>query len=140
MPVIHLGVSDIQYATGDKTTGDVAEILEEKYHIMQVLYEQHKEDIAADLEKSLSGALENMMAGAPPPNKPFGTAEAAIEDRFRRFLSEGEIEQLGYPGVPTQAALEGVSHRLSHPYAKRGPRKSFIDTGLYESSFACWIG
>ena len=137
MPVIHLGVSDVPYSAGDKTTGDVAEILEEKYHIMQVFYEQHKEDVAADLEQSLSGAMENMLAGAPPPNKPFGSAEAAIEDRFRRFLSEAEMDRLGYPGVPTGAALMGVNHRMK--INKGSPRPSFVDTGLYESSMVCWI-
>jgi len=137
MPVIHLGVSDIPYAEGTQTTGDVAEILEDKYHVMQVFYEQHKEDVAADLESSLAGQLENMMAGAPPPNKPFGSAESAIEDRFHRFLSEGEIEKLGYPGIPTQAALSGVNHRLK---SKKGSRRpSFIDTSLYLNSFVAWI-
>lgn len=137
MPVIHLGVSDLSYATGDKSTGDVAEILEGKYHIMEIFYQQHKEDIAADLEKAISGALENMMAGAPPSNKPFGSAEGVIEDRFRRFLSEAEMDRLGYPGVPTGAALSGVNHRTK--IKKGAPRPSFIDTGLYESSMVCWI-
>jgi hypothetical protein len=137
MPVIHLGVTDIPYTEGTQTTGDVAEILEDKYHVMQVFYEQHKEDVAVDLEKSLSGQLENMMAGSPPPNKPFGSAESAIEDRFKRFLGEAEMDALGYPGVPTSAALRGVSHRMN---IKKGPpRPSFIDTGLYQSSMVCWI-
>jgi hypothetical protein len=137
MPVIHLGVTDVTYATGAKTTGDVAEILEDKYHIMQVFYEQHKEDVAEDLEQSLSGAMESMMAGAPPSNRPFGSAEAAIEERFKRFLSEAEMDALGYPGVPTAAALAGVSHRFK---TKKGsPRPSFIDTGLFQSSFVVWI-
>ncbi len=137
MPVIRLGVSDIPYATGDKSTGDVAEILESKYHIMEVFYQQHKEDVAADLENSISGALENMMAGSPPPNKPFGSAEAAIEDRFKKFLGDAEMDALGYPGVPTGAALRGVSHRMK--INKGSPRPSFIDTGLYQSSMVCWI-
>jgi len=137
MPVIHLGVADLPYAEGDKTTGDVAEILEDKYHIMQVFYEQHKEDIAEDLKVAAAGALENMIAGGPPPNRPFGSAEAAIEDRFRRFLSEAEMDRLGYPGVPTAAALIGVNHRLK--ITKGSPRPSFIDTGLYESSMICWV-
>jgi hypothetical protein len=137
MPVIHLGVTDIPYSEGTQTTGDVAEILEDKYHVMQVFYEQHKEDVAVDLEKSLSGQLEDMMAGAPPPNKPFGSAESAIEDRFKRFLSEAEMDALGYPGVPTGAALRGVSHRTQ---TKKGPpRPSFVDTGLYQSSMICWV-
>ena len=101
MPVIHLGVTDIPYTEGTQTTGD-AEILEDKYHVMQVFYEQHKEDVAVDLESSLADQLENMMAGSPPPNKPFGSAESAIEDRFRRFLSEAEMDRLGYPSVPQQ--------------------------------------
>jgi hypothetical protein len=137
MPVIHLGVADVPYTEGTQTTGDVAEILEDKYHVMQVFYEQHKEDVAADLEKSLSGQLENMMAGAPPPNKPFGSAESAIEDRFKRFLSEAEMDRLGYPGVPTGAALRGVNSRLK---VKKGPpRPSFIDSGTYEASMVCWV-
>jgi len=137
MPVIHLGVTDIPYAEGTQTTGDVAEILEDKYHIMQVFYEQHKDDVAADLESAIVGQLENMMAGSPPPNKPFGSAESSIEDRFRRFLSEAEMDSLGYPGVPTAAALNGVNHRMK--INKGSPRPSFIDTGLYQSSMVCWI-
>ena len=137
MPIIHLGVVDIPYTEGTQTTGDVAEQLEDKYHIFQVFYEQHKEDVATDLESSLAGQLENMMAGSPPPNKPFGSAESAIEDRMKRFLSEGEMEKLGYPGVPTGAALRGVNSRLK--IKKGAPRVSFIDTGLLESSMVCWV-
>jgi hypothetical protein len=137
MPVIHLGVVDIPYSNAPTSTGDVAETLEDKYHIMQVFYEEHKDDIASDLESSLAGQLENMLAGAPPPNNPFGSANSAIEDRFKRFLSEAEMDRLGYPGVPTQAALRGVNHRLG--INKGSPRPSFIDTGLYESSMVCWV-
>jgi hypothetical protein len=37
------------------------------------------------------------------------------------------------------AALHGVSHRFKHPYARRARRPSFIDTGLYQNSFAAWV-
>jgi len=146
MPVLHLGVIDQPYneppgkghnRTGAKTTGDVAKILEGKYHIMEIFFEEHKEDIAKSLEISLQGALENLLNNSPISGKPFERASAQIENRFKKFISEGEIERLGYPGIPTRAALRGVNHRLDK---KRGPRRpSFIDTSLYENSFKAWV-
>jgi hypothetical protein len=163
MPTLHLGVLDVGYVQTESapkrapkrprkgphkahakkyqniSTGDVAEILESKYHPMEIFFEQHKEDIAADLEGSLAGALESLLMGAPPSLDAFGSATSQIEDRFKKFLSEKEMEGLGYPGVPTKAALMGVSHRFLHPYKKRPPRPSFIDTGLYQASFKSWV-
>ena len=149
MPVLHLGVIDLPYVTapkrrqrkasaGTKTTGDVAGWLENKYHPMEIYYETHKQDIfAAEIEKSLEGALESIMLGAPPTLDPFGSATSAIEDGFKKFLTNKEMETLGYPGVPTQAAIEGINHRLK---LRRGPRRpSFVDTGLYLASSKAWV-
>lgn len=148
MPVLHLGVIDMPYneapgvghnsrKTPNETTGDVAEILENKYHIMEVFFEEHKEGIAQDLEVSLAGALENLLMGAPARVAPFGQASAKIENRFKKFLSEKELDRLGIPGVPTKASLMGTSSRFK---GKKGtPRPSFIDTGLYENSFKAWV-
>ena len=138
MPVLHLGVIDVPYARrGGKTTGDVAEILEAKYHVMEVFYRQNDAHVARSLEKSVAGALESLLLGAPPSIDAFGAGTSRIEDRFKQFLSRREIEKLGYPGVPTGAALRGVSHRFKK---KRGGRRpSFIDTGLYQSSFKAWV-
>jgi hypothetical protein len=59
---------------------------------------------------------------------------------FSNFLALQEVEKLGIPGVPTQAALKGISHRLKHPYRKSNPRRpSFVDTGEYMRSAAFWI-
>lgn len=150
--ILHLGVVDLPYSNpptkrhrskvprGAETTGDVAGWLETRYHVMENFYELHKDDIAADLEDGLAGALENILTGAAPfTNNPFGSAESKIEERFRDFLTNREMETIGYPGVPTQAALDGVSHRFKNPYKKRAPRPSFIDTGLYQSSEKTWI-
>lgn len=155
MRILHLGVIDIPYVDKEKpaarrkrlkagkppapdelTTGDVAEILEDKYHVMEVFYEVHKDDVAKDLEESVAGALETIMMGGPSDIDPFGGATSKIDERFTDFLTNREMEKLGYEGVPTQAALEGVNHRLKHPYAKKNKRRpSFIDTGLYQASF-----
>jgi len=151
--ILHLGVYDVPYAqapkrhqpksgsAGTQTTGDVAGWLEGRYHVMEIFAQEKGDDIAAALESSLAGALESAFMGAANMNNfdPTGAAMSEIEDRFKTFLSSQEIEKLGYPGVPTQAAKDGVNHRLKHPYRKRAARPSFIDTGLYQASFKAWI-
>lgn len=153
---MHLGVTDILYNTPPKvvkkggrhglrnppviSTGDVAEILEDKYHVMRVFSEVHKPFIAKALEKGLAGALESLLSGAPASLDPFAEGLSAIEDRFKQFLARKEMDRLGYPGVPTQASLDGVNHRFLHPYAKANKsRPSFIDTGQYVASFKAWF-
>ena len=119
------------------STGDVAEWLESEYHVMETFARMNEENIAKYLENSLAGSLENTMMGAPPAANPYAGAESAIEDRFKQFLLLNEIEGSGIPGVPTTAAMKGVNHRLKS--GKGSPRPSFIDTGLYESSFVAKV-
>jgi hypothetical protein len=140
MPILHLGVIDQPYAEGAKSTGDVAEILESKYEVMGKFAEKHEQDIAGDLENSLEGVLENMMLGGPTvaPDQAFAAGTSAIEHRFKQFLSLKEMDSLGVPGVPTQAALAGKSKRFKSGYGPK-PRPSFIDTGLYQANFKAWI-
>ncbi len=151
--ILHLGVVDIPYAqaprrnqrkagtAGTQTTGDVAGWLETRYHVMEIFVEVKREDIAADIEGALQGALESVLMGAGSFNvvDPSGAAMSAIEDRFKTFLSMKEIESVGVPGVPTMAAQRGVNHRLKHPYRRRAARPSFVDTALYQASFKSWM-
>ncbi|WP_321913577.1 hypothetical protein [Paraburkholderia sp. J11-2] len=126
--------------SGTKTTGDVAEILEEKYGVMDAFMFAHEPDVAHELEDALAGELENMLMGAPLASNPFQKAESAITAMFKQFLSTAAIEHMGIESVPTLAALDGVNHRLKHPYAKGNPRRpSFIDTGMYQSHFVAWV-
>ena len=157
MTTLHLGVIDISYgpppsagkrrkghnsiAANIKTTGDVADILEAKYHIMEVFFEDLGIDlIAKSLEKSVEDAMNDIAAGAPPQGiRLTQQAEQEMETAFRIFIDQQELDGV-VPGVPTAAALKGVSHRLSHPYAKGNPsRPSFRDTGQYQASFRAWI-
>lgn len=169
MTTLHLGVVDIPYVEGPAplkklvqrvgrrkdrthdenteglgpeggvTTGDVATFLENKYHVMESFYELHGQGIADDLADSLQGALETILQGGPMPVDPYAAGTAQIENRFREFLSSGEIEQLGIPGVPTKAALEGRSKRFKSGRNPKGRRPSFIDSGLYESAERAWV-
>jgi hypothetical protein len=161
---LHLGVIDIPYSDyqssqkvakakkgkankpikassgATKTTGDVAEILEEKYGILDSFAFARLPDIAKALEESIAGELESMLMGAPTSGNPFKSAESAIATMMKQFVSSQAIEHMGIEGVPTQAALNGVSHRLKHPYAKGNSRRpSFMDTHLMVNSYVAWF-
>lgn len=153
---LHLGVIDHPYAypqpaarkgkrkpkrsTPSITTFDVAEILEAKYHVMQNFFEVDKLFVMRALETGLAGTLEDLLQGAPTSGDPFASAGDDIGDRFKQWLSMGGMEKIGYPGVPTAAALAGVNHRFQHPYAKANKRRpSFIDTGQYQAAFKAWV-
>jgi hypothetical protein len=168
MPILHLGVIDIAYIapqpTGPQrkapkrvpkkprakiharwrakyanlTTGDVAEILEAKYHIFQNFYQIHEQDVANDVTDSMQGAVESYLMGAPLNLNPFGSATSSIENRMKQFLANSEMEKIGFPGVPTQAALEGFNPRFKNP--RTGVRRpSFIATGLLQASMTAWV-
>jgi hypothetical protein len=155
VPVLHLGVNDIPYVnaprkgqnkpTADtKTTGDVGEILEAKYHVMEIFANVHEADIVSDLESGLAGALENLLMGAPPSTDPFGAAASKIEGRMKDFITNREMDALGYPGVPTQAALDRAagkarSSRKSKKRKSNAEAVSFYDSGLYQSSMKAWV-
>ena len=125
------------------TTGDVAEILEARYHVIELFVEEVGVHL---IEKAVGRAVQNAIAdlfsGAPAPEgvSPARDANAEIEETFRHFIDQKELDGV-VPGVPTAASLAGVNHRLKRPYAKSNPpRPSFKDTGLYQASFKVWGG
>jgi hypothetical protein len=120
------------------TTGDVAAILEARYGVMKTFVDIHMPDITKALEKSVAGAIKNAMVGAPTPVSITEQGMSTIQASFKNFLAQREMD-FRVRGVPTAAALMGVSHRFKHPYARRASRPSFIDTGLYQSSFRAWV-
>jgi hypothetical protein len=160
---LHLGVIDAPYVPPaltpsgksskakwpNKTTGDVADILEAKYHVMEVFDELHHRDIVADLERSLKAATANLavkqqlaQSGAKvritrADIDPYRDAEQQIGKMFRDFITGREMDGL-FNGVPTKAALKRKSARFKSGVAPK-ERPSFVDTGLYEASFRAWI-
>jgi hypothetical protein len=121
-----------------RTTYDVARILEAKYHIMEVFYEAHADEINQQVLDAYTGAVETAIMRGRLPTLHLTGVDTVKKD-FNDFLDQEQMATLGVPGVPTQAALHGVSHRFKRPYVKRARRPSFIDTGLYESSFIAWV-
>lgn len=135
--IIHLGVIDIPYDEG-ASTGSVAEELEDNYGVMAGFVELHIADVANAVTDSLAGSLESLMMGAPLRANPLDGAMSKIEQGFRTYLDQEEIAKLGRDGVPTKAAIEGKSTRFKRKFGPRRP--SFIDSGLYQSSFKAWVG
>ncbi len=141
MTVLHLGVVDLPHPGGEKsglTTGDLAEILEGKYGLYSSFVEDEAEMIAGAVTESLGDAVDNILAGLTPSANPFAAAEQEVRQQFINFLDTRQIESLGIPGVPTQAALDGVNHRRGK--VGHGPRRpSFIDTGTLRIATAAWV-
>lgn len=140
MPTLRLGVVDFPHTGVGKqplTTGELAEILENKYHIMAHFAEIHGDDIAKALEDGLEGVLTNMLLGGPPPANAFDGGTSAIDAMFRHFIAAKEMDALGYPGIPTLASLQGVSSRFKTRHGP--PRPSFIDSGQYQAAFKSWV-
>lgn len=140
MPTLHLGVEDVAYsdpdAPGAVTTGEVAEILEKKYHVMEVFFELYQKKIADELGESIAERLEAMMQGAPAQAIDSISVDA-LSLMFGRYLSSGEWEQVS--GQRIAAAHAGVSHRKKDK-KRAGSRVAFVDTGLYRKSFRAWLG
>lgn len=142
MTTLHLGVLVQPYRARTPkarpvTTGDVAEFLESKYHLMASFAHVHRQDILDAVEYSVAGGMESMLMGRQVDL--WGSATQEIQQMFRDFINSKESENIGIPGTPTAAAIAGVSHRRKHPYAKRNPRRpSFRDTGLFVGSFRAW--
>lgn len=142
MTILHLGVVDVPYQVGKnaKTTGDVADILERKYKIMTKFWQAHGQDYIDALVQGSVQAMEQTITGRRPARSDVRTTLSQMQHGFRQFISTREVERVGIKGVPTQAALRGVSHRRRHPYARSNPRRpSFRDTGQYMASFRAWI-
>jgi len=123
------------------TTGDVAQWLEDKYHLIETFYNIYEDDFGDSILLSYDQAVEDLLLGKPnfsfDAGKMYASALSKMENMFKQSLSQQKFDGL-IAGVPTQASLDGVNHRLK--IKKGAPRPSFIDTGLYEATFKAWAG
>ena len=155
-----LGVENVAYsdpdASGATTTAEVAEILEEKYHVMRVFVELHGQEIADVIGQGIADDLEALANDERIGKQMLMGSMGKIESGFRDYLGADEWQQTS--GQTIAAAQNGVSHRFKNAQnrtvsaksvvkagggmgltivatKKRGPRPAFIDTGLYSASF-----
>ena len=135
--------------SGAKTTGEVAEILEKRFGVMETFYVARQEQIGNMLAESVVNAIETLVTTGRHVNPTFGGAQK-IEAEFRAFLDKNEMaklvaglsegERAALSGTFDGAGKSGVSHRKKHPYAaKNKSRPAFVDTGLFRSAFRAWL-
>lgn len=137
---LHLGVLEMPYGNHPETTGEVAEWLENRYHVMELFAEDvGSETIEKAFEESAQAAIEDLFSGARVEDVNLTLdATEMIQTEFRKFIDEKKLDFV-VPGVPTKASLEGVNHRFKHSHAKGNPvRPSFKDTGTYSAAFRAW--
>lgn len=144
--VLEVAYSDAHGGDGQATsttTGEVATLLEQRYHVMQTFFDLRKGQIAEALADGMAVRLQDLFRGSPTPGSPLHGAEQKIESMFRQFLDANEMQKLAMAisGLPlSAAAAKGVSHRKKMPFAKKNkPRPAFVDTGLYRASFRATI-
>ena len=147
MTTLNLGVLDIPRQTfvegrpvdsaSPLMMSELADILEDKYHVFEHFWQMHKEEIASELISAMNKEL--FQKGSGRRIQFTNRALTEIKNKFSRFITMKEMDALGYPGIPTKASLAGINHRMKHPYAKRPARPSFIDTGQYMASFIAWL-
>lgn len=131
---ISLGVVEVPYAEGGKNTGEVAEILESKFGIMQKFADQNIEQIADFVVDGVLGAIESRFAGAPESFDVFAGAMANIEDRFQEFIDRKEH------GIHTKSEDQPLSGaRKKRQYRRVSAKTPFVDSGLYRNNFKAWV-
>lgn len=133
-----LGVVDMPYDYGDTsaTTYEVAENLQDQYQLFTHFFETHKKEICAEVGEALAWSLINHIQHGAPLTQ--GELLGETMQQFNIFLEQEEMAGLSVDGVPTLAALEGKNSRMKIERGERRP--SFIDGGLFKSSFVAWIG
>lgn len=148
---LKLGVIEVP-EPGNLSSYDLGKILEEKYTLFSTYVEVHEKDIEHELSEAVVGALETYMATGHIPKQPFDSAGQELSLGLKRFIYKEELAGK-VAGVPTQAALEGLSTRTvrgtvptkvrkgqKFKRVKTGVRRpSFIDTGIFEASTKVWI-
>ena len=146
-----LGVLDVKYSDAhgvfqrkngtppDTSTGEVAGYLEDKYHIIEIFFEERQEKISKWMAEAISHQIADLLSGAQPNRDPLFSAMQKIELEFRMFLDSDEISSILPTKLQSQAAIAGVTHRRKSGYTKGNVSRPLgIDTGLYQASFRAW--
>lgn len=142
---LKLGVIEVPEPNGNTSYG-VGKILEEKYTLFSSYVEMHQKDIERELCEALVGAFETFQATGNIARQPFDAAGQELSLGLKKFIYEEELAGK-VAGVPTLAALEGVTTRkvsrgkkTKFKRTKTGIRRpSFIDSGVFEASTKVWI-
>lgn len=140
MTTLHFGVVDVGYTgeQGATTTGDVAQFLEDRYHVMRTFLELKEDQIARVLVDQVAGAIESIAQGNRLPRPDWKPSMGKIDRMFRDFLDAGELQHL----LPKSQKVSEETLRTSSRkkvMKQDEARQAFIDTGHYQASFRAWV-
>jgi hypothetical protein len=124
------------------TAQKVAEILENKYDIVETFSAIYDEEISNIMKDGVSQVANNLLSGGK------GTTTASmknlmkpytneVQNLFRQFLDHEEMNGL-IEGVPTAAAMGGKLRGRGKVSRGGKQRPSFVNTGIYRASFRAW--
>ena len=146
MVELALGVVDLLYSdshgssSGAQSTGAVAEILESRYHVLEIFYELNQDFIAEQMAQAMEDEIDDLVNGKPPSSDPLYGAHQRIEARFRAWLDSNEIQTILPLKLQVNAAKVGKNSRKKSGKNKGGQeRAAFVDTGQYQSAFRAWL-
>lgn len=131
------------------TSIQVAERLEEKYHLKEVFFNAHKKKIAFFYQQALLDALNDAIHGGYVPNDLnvlFMKANHSTAQSFRDAINKRWFDNR-INGVPTGRSLRGESSRFKGGFTRKKingkfvivSRPSFYDTQLYSKSSVNWV-
>lgn len=153
---LHLGVIEAPEIEPGETTYTVGKKLEETYGIFSMFYNTYEDFIADQIAQDIARFGINVKNGVTPSN-PFAETGAEITQKMQDFINTREVETVagkyGEQGIPTQAALDGVTTRTKQgrkvAKARKGQkyvreatgvrRASFVDSGIFVASMTGWI-
>lgn len=141
---LELGVQEFLYADAgeSETTGQVAEWLENKYHIMRSFFEIKEEQINEEIANFFAGLIESLAMGMPM-QAAITRLQTGIFDKiermFRDFLDAEEMNKILPTHMHSQAAKKGIRTRMKKKIREGVARAAFVDTGMYQASFRAWL-
>lgn len=137
---LNLGVIDEAYSAGNgvQTTGKVARILEDNYHVMEKFYELHGEAVSKAVSDAVGGAIESMLRGGEQVVGP-ALDVSRIKAQFMSYLDSGEWEKASGQRIKAAHNRHTVHHNDGSTEQSRRSDKAFVRTGQYENAFIAWI-
>ncbi len=135
MPDLVFGEAEAVYDYNPKkTASEVADALENRFHLLSSFAEYKEEEIAEILAEGMERVIAELFETGENP----GLAHVAdgVQPLFSDFIKLYEAESV-IEGTPTKRALAGYKS-LQRPH--KGPRRpSFFDTGTLVDNFRAWV-
>jgi hypothetical protein len=133
---LHLGFEETSYDYQPRSVERVADILEAKYHLVEIFFEENEDRIMQVLAGAQDKAISDIAAGKTRKVVLRRPDAIKIERMFRSAINRQEFDGIA-PGTPTAVSQSGRSRAFRS--RKGSSRASFVDSGTYRDSFRVWM-